>query len=297
MIITNPELKKQVEERSLLPTNDVIFHILFGKVGNENITRKFIENTLNTEVGEIELDKNLNLQQEHYDDKLGVLDVRAKTKDGINYNIEMQNTSSDILPERILSYWSRLYTGDLKRGNDYDTLAKTVAILIVNDDIVKFDLINKYTTRWNIREEEYNDIILTDDLDIRIIELPKYKKLVSNGSVEKNIWLEFLLKPNGKEVLTAMKDDAKIREAHDEWKKIIEDEKARDRALRLEIAELDRNTAIKHARRDGIKEGMEAGIEKIIQSMFEQNVPLEDIAKYTQLSLEEVQNIINKNKK
>lgn len=290
MINTNPELKKQAEERSLLPTNDVIFHILFGKIGNENITRKFLENTLNTDVSEIELDKNLDLQQEHYDDKLGVLDVRAKTKDGINYNIEMQNTSSNELPERMLSYWSRLYTGDLKRGNDYDTLTKTIAILIVNDTVKRFDLINKYSTKWNIREEDYSNIILTDDLDIRIIELPKYKKMVNEKLVKKNMWLEFLLKPNGKEVIKAMERDEGIKEAHDEWKRITEDEIARDRALRLEIAELDRNTAMKHAKRDGIQEG----VEKVILCMFRQKMSVEDIAKYAELSIEEVNSILKK---
>ena len=36
--------------------------------------------------------------------------------------------------------------------------------------------IQKYISKWNIREEEYSQIVLTDVMDIYIIELPKFKR-------------------------------------------------------------------------------------------------------------------------
>ena len=36
----------ELVEKSLLPTNDVIFHCLFGQVGSEVITKTFIEKVL-----------------------------------------------------------------------------------------------------------------------------------------------------------------------------------------------------------------------------------------------------------
>lgn len=279
-------------EKSLLPTNDVIFHCLFGQVGSEQITKTFIEKVLKRDIGEINLDLNLDLQREYYDSKLGILDVRAKTADGVNYNIEMQNTASTVLPERLLSYWSRLYTGDLKRGNDYDTLAKTIAIIIVNDDINKFKIMRKYHTKWNIREEDYKDMILTDDLEIHIIELPKYIKMKKKRE-SKNIWLDFLLKPEGKEVLEAMQKSKEIKEAKEKWRKITADEKIRDRALRLEIAELDRNTDLKYARKEGIEEGIKEGIKEgeknIIKKMREKKLTDEEIMELTGVNLDELE--------
>lgn len=294
---------QELKEKSLLPTNDVIFHCLFGTIGNEGITKDFIEKILNKEVSEITLDLNLNLIREHFDSKLGILDVRAKTKEGINYNIEMQNSSSATLPERILSYWSRLYTGDLKKGNNYDVLAKTIAILIVNDEIDRFNFIEKYHTKWNIREEDYKDVILTDDFEIHVIELPKYLEMRNNNF--KNIWLDFLINPVGKEVLTAMKENKKLKDAGNKLDEITSDEVIRDRALRLEIAELDRNTDLKHAREAGISEGIQQGIQqgieqgayqeikKIVLLMHEQKIPLDQICKLTELDLEEVKKIIS----
>ena len=52
---------KQLQERAKLPTNDIIFHCLFGTVGNEHITKDFLEKVLKRKVEKIDLDKNLNL--------------------------------------------------------------------------------------------------------------------------------------------------------------------------------------------------------------------------------------------
>ena len=287
----NPEMEELVE-KSLLPTNDVIFHCLFGQVGSEQITKTFIEKVLNRDIGKIDLDLNLNLQREHYDSKLGILDVRAKTEDGINFNIEMQNTDSTKLPERLLSYWSRLYTGDLKRGKNYNTLAKTIAIIIVNDYINRYEIMRKYHTKWNIREEDYKDMILTDDFEIHIIELPKYEKMKEKGKC-KDIWLDFLLKPEGKEVLEAMKESKEIKEAKEKWRKITADEKIRDRALRLEIAELDRNTDLYYARKEGIEEGERNKIRYIIKKLRDKNFTDEQILELTGISKDEIEEIDN----
>ena len=302
--------KGEVSEKLLLPTNDVIFHCIFGTIGNERITKAFLEKILNRKVDELNLDLNLNLIREYYDSKLGVLDIRVKGTDGTNYNIEMQNSSYDLLPERILSYWSRLYTGDLKKGDNYEALEKTIAILIVNDKITRFNLIEKFHTKWNIREEDYADVILTDYLEIHIIELPKYIQMIGGNSNVKNIWLDFILEPERKEVQEGMATDEELevlKEAREKWKKVTSDEKIRDMALRWEMAELDKNTMINDARRQGIKQGIEQGMEQGIKQgmekginqerkenakkMLEKGIKIEDISEITGLTKEEIESL------
>lgn len=303
-MISNNEINMEnIKETSLLPTNDIIFHCLFGSIGNEKFTKDFIEKILNKNIEEIDLDLNVNLIREHYDDKLGILDVRAKDENGVNYNIEMQNTSSNTLPERILSYWSRLYTGDLKKGTDYDVLSKTIAILIVNDSIDKFNIIEKYHTKWNIREEDYKDIILTDHFEIRIIELPKYIEYKKVNIKNSNPWLDFLLNPKERGNLKKMEDKSIIDEAREKWKEIISDEQIRDRALRLEIARLDYNTGLKHAKEEGVKLGIEQGIEqgielgekseklKIAKNMLDKGLEVELIIELTGLTKKEIEEL------
>ena len=115
----------------------------------------------------------------------------------------------------------------------------------------------------------------------------------------KNIWLDFLLEPEGKEVLEAMKECKEVEEARKKWRKITADEVIRDRALRLEIAELDRNTDLYYARESGIEVGREEGYAQgirennitIAKKMLEQKLDIDIIIKTTGLTKEEVENL------
>ena len=138
-------------------------------------------------------------------------------------------------------------------------------------------------------------MILTDDLEIHIIELSKYIKMKKKRESE-NIWLDFLLKPEGKEVLEAVKESKEIKEAKEKWRKITADEKIRDRTLRLEIAELDRNTDLKYARKEGIEEGIKEGLEEgrrsLINKMLENGATVEQIAKMLNVDVAEIENML-----
>ena len=164
----------------------------------------------------------------------------------------------------------------------------------------------KFYTKWNLREETYTEIILTDYLEIHIIELPKYIELKKSNN---NLWLDFLLKPNeirGMDIMedSKMKKELEIvEEARKKWEEIIADEKIRDRALRLEIARLDYNTGMNNAReegiREGIRQGIEQGIEKgakenIVKEMLVKKFPLEIISEITKLDIVEIEKIKNK---
>ena len=289
---------EQLLKKSLLPTNDVIFHCLFGTEKNKRITGALLEAIL---------DNSLYLEPEYYNQKLCILDVKAKTKSGINYNIEMQNTSSKYLPKRILAYWSKMYTADLKKGGEYKNLNKSVAIMILNDKISLFKDLNKYQTKWNIREEDYKDIILTEDIEIRIVELKKYIEMKKQKKVKQNIWLDFLIEPKGREVLKAMKSNERIREAVDAWETATMDEQIRDLALRIQFAEMDRNSDLDCAREEGYDAGMKSGVKRGIEQgieqeklqnakkMLEEHIPIEIVIKITGLTKEEIEKLQKEN--
>ena len=48
-------------------------------------------------------------------------------------------------------------------------------------------------TKWNIREEDYGNHILTDDIEIVIIELPKVEKYKKGLALDH--WVEFIKNP------------------------------------------------------------------------------------------------------
>ena len=66
---------------------------------------------------------------------MGVLDILVKINKEEYCNLEMQLIEKDKLLERILYYWARIYTKNLKSGKDYANLKKTIEVLIVNFEI------------------------------------------------------------------------------------------------------------------------------------------------------------------
>ena len=54
----------------LSPKLDIIFQALFGEVGSENITRRFLENILEQKIDSVDLSRNTILRKKHLTDKL-----------------------------------------------------------------------------------------------------------------------------------------------------------------------------------------------------------------------------------
>ena len=105
------------------------------------------------------------LEKDLLDDKVGILDIRAKIENKINCNIEMQIVDRKNIEKRILYYWSKLYNMNIKTGKEYENLEKVIVILITDYEIDSLKKIKKYETKWNIREEYYQKVILTDVMD------------------------------------------------------------------------------------------------------------------------------------
>ena len=164
------KLNKSNKNDILSPKLDVVFQSLFGEVGNEAITKRFLEAILDIKIESIDLSKNAILKREYINDKLGVLDVIAKINNAEICNIEMQMSEDEKILERLLYYWSRTYSKQLKSGDKYNVLNKTIAILITNFNVKGLENL-PYHTSWKIIEEKYRKTILTNFLEIRIIEL------------------------------------------------------------------------------------------------------------------------------
>jgi predicted transposase/invertase (TIGR01784 family) len=128
-------MEKNKETKTLSPKLDVVFQALFGEIGNERITKGFLETILKRKIESIDLSKNPILRREFKDDKLGVLDILVELDGKEKCNIEMQLIDQSNIIERILYYWSRLYTRQIKTGEDYSLLEKTIVILITDFEV------------------------------------------------------------------------------------------------------------------------------------------------------------------
>ena len=292
------------EKRKLLsPKLDVIFQALFGEVGSERITKKFLEVILDKKLEEVDLSRNIVLRRENLEDKMRVLDVFVKINQEEYCNVEMQMIEKDKLIERILYYWSRIYGRNLKSSQDYIELKKTIGVLIVNFEIKKLKELG-YHSKWKIIEEEKRKLILTEDLEIHIIEIPKIYNIKEKEQEEELVkWINFIENPESKKVEEYMKENKELKEAKEKLEVMSEDEKMqilaelRLKAIRDEkaVERFGYNQGMENGIEKGIKQGKKAGkiegIKEMAKKMKEEGIDIETIQKITNLTEEEINSL------
>ena len=198
--ILDEERQEEIIRKAMKPTNDIVFQNLFSR-GNENITKAMLEKILKMKIEKIDLDKSKDLSNNYFDEKNGRLDIRATLNGNIDCDIEMQVIAHKKIFERMLYYWSKMYVGNLSIGESYLKLKKAISIIIMDQEIEKLKGLPAHTT-WRIRESKIGKMVLTDDLEIHIIELKKviaeYEKDKDNELLQ---WMFFLEDPNNLEVV------------------------------------------------------------------------------------------------
>ena len=275
-------------DKLLDPKIDYVFKRIFGYVGNEEITKGLISSIIQKKVSNIKLDNQTILEKDLLEDKVGILDIRAKIENQINCNIEMQIVDRKNIEKRILYYWSKLYSMNLKEGKDYENLEKVIVILITDYEIDSLKEIEKYQTKWNIREEEYQKVILTEVMEFYIIELPKYEKYREKTKNEKlNGWIKFMIEPGGME----MEEDKAIQKAKEVLEEISKDERERYLAELREKYILDQK-AIEDAGYDkGLEQGRKERNMEIAKNLLKLNMSIEQIKEVTGLTEEEIRKL------
>ena len=276
-----------MSNKLLNPKNDYVFKRLFGSVGNETITKNLLSCILQQNITDVQLDCNPILEKNLLDDKVGILDIKAKIDNTTNVDIEMQVTDHKNIEKRILFYLSKMYTKTIKKSQDYNSLEKCIAILISNYNIDIIKNIPKYITKWSIREEEYQKIVLTDVMEIYIIELNKfkdYKEKSNHNSL--NSWIEFIESP---EVVDM--SNKEIQKAKKVLEEISQDEHEQYLAELREKYIMDQK-AIEDA---GYDKGLKAGINQekiqIAKKMLSKKIDLNTISELTGLSIQELKNL------
>ena len=294
--------------KTLSPKLDVVFQASFGEVGNESITKGFLETILERKIDSIDLSRNPILRRAFKDEKLGVLDIIAKLDENEICNIELQIVDKKNIIERILYYWSRLYSRQIKSGEDYKILQKAIVILITDFKLENLEELD-YHSRWKIMEDKQGKkIILTQKLEIDIIELPK---IIGKEKEQDNLldWLYFLENPKSERVTEKMKENENLKEAVKKLDNLSEDEKMqriadlRQKAIMDEKAIYEKGLEI--GLEKGIQRGMEKGIEKgimegsqkekieIAKKMLELKIDKETIAEATGLTEQEIEKILD----
>ena len=240
---------------------DVIFKKLFTE--HEDLLHDFI-----SEILDIPSEKILNivvtnpeLPPETITGKFSRLDLKLQTDEQL-INVEIQVRNDPDYRDRTLFYWSKLYTSELKEGEEYGDLKKAIAVNIINFNM--FDGENYHTeVQTTIKE---TGEVFSDKFSIHFFELKKVGQKVDPNN-KKALWLQFINAESEEEFEMIKNTDVPIMErAVNVIYDMSEDTKVKEMARLREKAMHDEASALGNARREGKAEGIEEVIGKMRES-------------------------------
>jgi predicted transposase/invertase (TIGR01784 family) len=177
------------------PKIDCVFKALLGAEANRDLLVHFLNAMLGGElpapVVEVVILNPYN-EREFLDDKLSIVDVKARDAAGCLYQIEIQLLTLPELPARILYGWADLYSAQLASGEDYLDLKPTFGIWLLGETLLP--AVPGYAHRYRFCDAHGRALL--DHGGIALFELSKFAaEHVETEQVEseEERWLRFFV--------------------------------------------------------------------------------------------------------
>ena len=281
-------MSQEKQEKTLLkPKNDIGFQCLFNQ-NNERITRAFVQALLDEKIDKIVINNDKDLFRNTPDNKLGILDLQLDINDNEKVDVEIQLINNDNLQERLLYYFSKLYSSQIHRGDNYRDSKRIILVAILDYEFNLTKELKEFETIWKLCETKNPEKIFTDKVEIHIIELNKVRNTYEQNKENKKAqWMLFLDDPNSKEVQEIMKENEYVKEAVVEVHKMTEDEKLKRLADLRQKAIMDEKSYYE----TGLKHGEKKKSLEIAKELLKTGMSKEEVAKIVQLDIKELENI------
>ena len=271
-------------KKLLSPVNDHVFKRVFGK--HLRVLASFLSAVLEMPIDAADirvLDPNFRAERD--DDKLGVLDVKVETRNGL-IDVEVQVQPHLHLKKRLLYYTSRMFVEQIDKGQNYGKLTRAVSIMIVDFELVKTD--SAFHHRYRLYDQK-NKLEYSDALEINVLEIPKVQK---DETSPVSTWLRFFAAKTEDEFMRLAQTSSAMEEAWGVIKELSADERERLLAEDREKTRRDNaayyETGLVEGREAGLAEGRAEGCASIISHMLAQGFSPEQISSFTGVTLSEV---------
>ena len=267
-------------------SNDVFFKAMFSK---PKVLAKFLS---------LYLGENIKEDQIEYPDKESYetitknseYDIHAiikgKERTLVRLDLEMQNVSTRDLAERMVSYESRLFLDDLKKG-EYYNVSKCLSLWILTSVPQFLSNKEKWLSKYNIKDSSGN--IISENFEISLILLPNLDKC---PIIElKDLGISFLENNREKLLTYRFKTDFGREVAYmlDDLNKEIALQNA---AWKEEYNRKYHLGEIKEAKEQGLEQGKLENKKEMIISMHKNGIDILTISKVSNLTIEEIKKII-----
>ena len=290
--------KNTVVQRYVNLLSNSGFKAVFGDRANKDVVMSVINMLLpgSKKVSEIEYAPTEH-QGQLENNKEFRYDFMCKGEDGTFFIVEVQSNPEEFWFKRCVSYASRVYDRQNRRGQEYDVppvfLIGLMGIDVKHENIDLWK--NRFVSEYTFREKQTNEL-LDETIFIIFAELKRFNKELAecDNDLEKMLYIikyGWQLQNQPKE----LQNDIFVKlfnacdiPRFDEAKRIqYEKDMFDERRYNGEI-----NAARKEGHAEGVAEGRAEGVAEVAKSMILNGISIEQVIKITGLTQTEVEALL-----
>lgn len=281
--------------RFISPKIDYAFKKIFGSEQSKEILISFLNGIV---YGGEKIIKSLTIINPYNPGQIitlkdTYLDVKAVLEDDSIVVIEMQVAPIKAFSKRIIYNLAKGYANQLERGEDYPLLNPAIAVTITDFILFKNseDVINKFI----FKEEQKNFIYPNEELKLIFVELPKFKKNLSELESLTDKWIYFLKEaPRLDDIPENLGEVSEIESALNIANQANMTLEELDQVDRRGIFLQDERGKITYAEEIGLQKGRQEGKFALIMRQFKKRfgeIPTEISSKIETLTIEELESL------
>ena len=231
-----------------------------------------------------------------------VVDVRCTDSVGKQFLVEMQLHWDESFKSRVLLNASKAYVMQLEKSYPVKLLKPVYALNFVNDSFEKSkEMENEYFHHYKIVNIKHSEKQIKG-LEFIFVELPKFKPKNRAEKKLHQLWLRFLTEINEEttEIPEDMMKNELIREAIGYMERSAYTKEELDAYQQWKIDAMTATAMIENARAEGKTEGKAEGEAKkansIALKLLKKGMSIEEVIEMTEMSVGEINDLMNKNK-
>ena len=297
------------------PKNDLTFKRVFGE--HKHLCISLLNSMLPLEnpIENIEYQTGELISDLIDTQRLTIVDVRCTDTEKRQFIVEMQMHWTESFKKRVLFNASKAYVKQLRKGKEIKLLQPVYALNFVNEIFEKSpEMANEYYHHYkivNIKDTEKQ----IKGLEFVFIELPKFKPQNRAEKKLHELWLRFLTEINEgtEEAPKDLLDNEFTREAigymeesaytegqlltYDDWKIDAYTERAVYEELTTRGLKEGLEKGMEKGRAEGMEKGKSEEKTQTVINLYKEGSSIDFIAKITNLTCEEIAEIVTQLKK
>jgi predicted transposase/invertase (TIGR01784 family) len=286
--------KPPITGKYIDPLVDFAFKKIFGSDPNKDLLIAFLNEVFRGRKHIVDLVYNKN---EHYGDLkeegAAIFDLLCTGDNSEQFIIEVQRGRQGRFKERALFYTSRLISGQAPKGKraewGYD-ITEVYLVALLEDFTLNDSSADRYLHDICLCNRDTGEIFY-DKLGYTYIELRKFVKTDAELETDLDRWLHVLKNMSHMEKIPAYLRKPIFEKLFSiaEYSNLTKEEKTMyDSSMKHKW---DNKNVVDYAREEGKLEGKLEEAKEIAREMKKDSVPVEQISKFTKLSIEEIEKL------